>query len=517
MNEYLLNWAKGGERLLKTIESLQQEDLFRKNDLIVKSLIVCVFLGTTIDIAMKKDLTTILAIVIGGGIGVGILAFLHFKKLFIQAIPYVSIVLISLIMFMIMETTVATSAYFLVYFVIAAAAIYMKRLVLWTAYLFGMGMITIYSFQHYAIFPYETRNYATIYLLFTLVTILLHFQVIIADKLSENIVSTHKQTEKLLEKNIATGKTIEENSAMISQMIDQIKDKSTDNFQAATEMNQAISEISAGVQVQTDTIIDITKSLDDSNQKIEQSTSIVNQLLQDVMEAEKTTSTGESLISKLQEDMSLSVGNMNQVNNHIQSLSKLVTETTSFAETIQEISEQTNLLALNASIEAARAGESGRGFAIVAEEVRKLADLTSQTATQISTNLTNVMNDTNYTKENIEVTRNKLSENLLLADDTEQAFKQIHETFTRFKRDVTEYDQFTKQIYQTSHAIGNSISDYSSVIEEESAALEELSSGVSVQTKQHEQVLEIVQAAHGAMENLLQLQEQLKSDDDEDK
>lgn len=495
---------------MKTIESMQQEDLFRKNDLIVKSLFICVILGTMIDIAMKKDLATILSIIVGGGIGVAILAILHFKKIVVQYIPYISVVLISLIMYMIMETTVATSAYFLVYFVIAAAAIYMKRLVLWTAYFFGIMMITIFSLRYQTTFPYEASNYATIYLLFTLVTVLLHFQVKIHEKLSEDIVSTHEQTEKLLKKNIETGKTIEESTELISGMIDHIKNKSAENFQSATEMNQSISEISAGVQVQADTIMDVTQSLDNSNETIKQSATLVNHLRQDVINAEKTTNNGSALISNLQEDMSLSVHNMDKVNNHIHSLSKLVTETTTFAETIQEISEQTNLLALNASIEAARAGESGKGFAVVAEEVRKLADLTSQTASQISTNLTNVMGDTINTKENIQMTRNKLSENLLLAEETGVAFQKILETFVNFKRDVTQYDQLTNQIYETSMTIGSSMNDFSSVIEQASAALEELSSGVSLQTKQHEQVLESIQTTHGTMENLLQLQEQLK-------
>ena len=69
-----------------------------------------------------------------------------------------------------------------------------------------------------------------------------------------------------------------------------------------------------------------------------------------------------------------------------------------FVKTINEIAEQTNLLSLNASIEAARAGDAGRGFAIVAEEIRKLADQTVKAAGQIHSIVCNSVKDSGYRK-----------------------------------------------------------------------------------------------------------------------
>lgn len=490
---------------MKNIEEIKMEDLARKNSLIVKATLVSVILAAAVDIAMKKDLAVILSIIAGGGAGVGVVATLHYLKKLTTFIPYLAVVIVSGVLFLIMETSVSPTAYILLYFILAAAAIYMDRKILYLASGLGFAIITIFTYLHQHELPLETKNYVTIYLLYMLITVMLSFQFSISKKLAETIVSAHQESESLLLKDLETRKIIENNTKSISNLIDEVKLMSRENYESSIEMTHSVTEISAGIHIQSDSIIDITQTLERTNQDISRTSSLVEKLNHDAMSAEKVSDKGDELMTRLIQELTSSYENMQSVNQHILSLSSLVKETSSFASDIQGIAAQTNLLALNASIEAARAGESGKGFAVVANEVRKLADITSSTATQITNNLKSVMNDTSRTKEGVNFTAEKLTQNLELAAETMEAFDTIHQAFKNLKSDISEQDTFTRSILESSIAIEGTIAGFSSVIQQASAALEEISSAALVQSQHHEQLFKSVEVAHESLDNLLKL------------
>ncbi len=205
---------------MKNIADIKRDDLERKNSLIVKATLVSVILAAVVDIAMKKDIALILSIVAGGGIGVGIVASLHYGKKLTNFIPYISVVIVSAVLFLIMETSVSPTAYTLLYFILVTAAIYMEKKVLILASSLGFLIITVFTFLHGHELPLETKNYVTIYLLYMLVTVMLLFQFSISKKLAETIVAAKQESENLLMIDSKRRKVIETNTRAIAQLID---------------------------------------------------------------------------------------------------------------------------------------------------------------------------------------------------------------------------------------------------------------------------------------------------------
>ncbi len=131
-------------------------------------------------------------------------------------------------------------------------------------------------------------------------------------------------------------------------------------------------------------------------------------------------------------------GKMSTMTDNISGLSEMADNINSFVTTISSISDQTNLLALNAAIEAARAGDAGRGFSVVADEVRSLANNTSESANEVAELVRQIISSTNETVDavgDIQNSNEQLSEGV---ESLNQNYGTIVEQTNRMKGTITE-------------------------------------------------------------------------------
>ncbi|PYI53994.1 methyl-accepting chemotaxis protein [Paenibacillus flagellatus] len=157
---------------------------------------------------------------------------------------------------------------------------------------------------------------------------------------------------------------------------------------------------------------------------------------------------------------------LNRVNEQMARLEEDSVKIGQIVEVIDEIAEQTNLLALNAAIEAARAGEQGRGFAVVADEVRKLAERSGEATKQIGQIIRGIQANT---RDSVEV----VSDTVAQSRETEKAFVQIVGTVNESAQKVTEIAAASEQEAAQSDSILTHIGAIASASEQSAAATQE--------------------------------------------
>jgi len=261
------------------------------------------------------------------------------------------------------------------------------------------------------------------------------------DTLRDTFLAVREQVDEV-------GKTVES----VATAADQVARSSASQSSSASAMAASIEQMSVSINTVSGSASEARSIAQDAGDISEQGSRIIEQ-------------TRDGMVS-----IASSVSSCSKV---IELLGDESRQISSVVNVIKEVADQTNLLALNAAIEAARAGEQGRGFAVVADEVRKLAERTAQSTVDIGSMVEKIQTSASEAVVEMGKVVKEVEAGKALAQDAGERMRAIRDEAARVSNAVTEISDALKEQSQASHDVARHVESIAQMTDENNAAAEE--------------------------------------------
>ena len=250
------------------------------------------------------------------------------------------------------------------------------------------------------------------------------------------------------------------------------------------QVSESLNNVAMGVEAQAGDADTCAAQMDNFSTEMDEVSVSAQQINVTVQETLDCTQRGNHTIEEMNEQANLTTQTVNALMEDIGEVVTHAQDIYGIINTINEIAEQTNLLSLNASIEAARAGEAGRGFSVVAEEIRKLADQSLKAGDEIYGILDKVNTSTKNAAASAERTTSYMDKQGVVLQETTQVFSDISKCVDEM---VTQLNSITKHLQDmmgNKDAVATSINSIAAVSEEVAVSTRTVSDSIEIQLQE---------------------------------
>ena len=258
------------------------------------------------------------------------------------------------------------------------------------------------------------------------------------------------------------------------EIIRQVVSNSHGVMQAAGKLSESSRRVAVRSQSQSDATTSMAAAVEEVTTSIGHVADSSQETHNIAHKSGELSSQGGEVVQGAAMEMSKIADSVNQSSQFIQQLGEHSNHISAIVNVIKEIADQTNLLALNAAIEAARAGEQGRGFAVVADEVRKLAERTARSTMEITTMIGSIQSGTQQAVASMQEGRARVTEGVAMANRAGESMSQISDGANRVITAVSDISSALREQSAASNQVAQKVEIIAHMTEENSVAANEI-------------------------------------------
>lgn len=301
-------------------------------------------------------------------------------------------------------------------------------------------------------------------------------------------------------------------SEELSSLTGQLASTGEEITASSEEVSATIQNISIDMNAQNEMVKGAQSDITKIKSLSESVTSKVNMSQTASKKANNASSQGLNKVFETIKNYDLIVNNVDSTLQKIQLLQTRSEQINEILDIITKISEQTDLLALNAAIEAARVGEYGKGFTVVAEEIRELAEQSSQSTKRIASLIKEIRDDIETTVDMITSQHKNVNDGKLLMNETKDEFEQISKAITLVVNMIKEISNASEEQMGSIESYVNKVAEISDLSTRTSTNTEEIAASIEQQSASMEEILSNVQEIDAKSLKLKNIEKDINED-----